>query len=86
MKMPNVFNEFIDVSSKPDSLALFFALLLSGSLEGRALRFDPRGYGCRFDPLDGKTTDSELRSAATTLLHRPNEGLRIPRIPATQST
>ena len=43
-------------------------------LEGRALRFDPRGYGCRFDPLDGKTTDSELRSAATTLLHRPNEG------------
>jgi type IV secretion system protein VirD4 len=43
-------------------------------LEGRALRFDPRGYGCRFDPLDGKTTDSELRSAATTLLYRPNEG------------
>ena len=43
-------------------------------LEGRALRFDPRGYGCRFDPLAGKTTDSELRSAATTLLYRPNEG------------
>ena len=43
-------------------------------LAGRALRFDPRGFGCRFDPLAGKTTDSELRSAATTLLHRPHEG------------
>jgi type IV secretion system protein VirD4 len=43
-------------------------------LEGCALRFDPRGYGCRFDPLAGKTTDLELRSAATTLLYRPHEG------------
>ena len=41
---------------------------------GPVFRFDPRGYGCRFDPLAGKTTDSELRSAATTLLNRPNEG------------
>jgi type IV secretion system protein VirD4 len=41
---------------------------------GTSLRFDPRGFGCRFDPLAGKTTDLELRSAATTLLHRPDEG------------
>src|SRR2546426_12299165 len=31
MKMPHVFNGFIDVSSKLDALALFFARLLSGS-------------------------------------------------------
>jgi type IV secretion system protein VirD4 len=41
---------------------------------GKVFRFDPRGFGCRFDPFAGKTTDSELRSAATTLLYRPNEG------------
>ena len=33
MKMPNVFNRIIDVSSKLDALALFFARLLSGSLQ-----------------------------------------------------
>src|SRR6266705_66039 len=33
MKMPSVFNGFIDVSSKLDTLALFFARLLSGSHE-----------------------------------------------------
>ena len=43
-------------------------------LGGKALLFDPRGNGCRFDPLEGKTTESELRSAATTLLYRPQEG------------
>jgi type IV secretion system protein VirD4 len=43
-------------------------------LGGNVFRFDPQGYGCRFDPLAGKTTDSELRSAATTLLYRPHEG------------
>src|SRR5262245_3880962 len=31
MKMPNVFNGFIDASSRLDTLALFFARLLSGS-------------------------------------------------------
>ena len=41
---------------------------------GTVFRFDPRGLGCRFDPLARKTTDLELRSAATTLLYRPNEG------------
>jgi type IV secretion system protein VirD4 len=41
---------------------------------GTVFRFDPRGNGARFDPLAGKTTDSELRSAATTLLYRPDEG------------
>jgi type IV secretion system protein VirD4 len=41
---------------------------------GTVFRFDPRGFGCRFDPLARKTTDLELRSAATTLLYRPNEG------------
>jgi len=43
-------------------------------LGGKSLRFDPRGFGCRYDPLEGKTTDLELRSAATTLLHNPHEG------------
>jgi hypothetical protein len=32
MKMPDVFNGFIDASSRLDTLALFFARLLSGSL------------------------------------------------------
>jgi type IV secretion system protein VirD4 len=41
---------------------------------GKVFRFDPRGTGARFDPLEGKTTDSELRSAATTLLYRADEG------------
>jgi len=41
---------------------------------GPVHRFDPRGFGSRFDPFEGKTTELELRSAATTLLYRPNEG------------
>src|SRR5919198_3602311 len=40
---------------------------------GKVFVFDPRGRGARFDPLEGKTTDSDLRSAATTLLYRPAE-------------
>jgi type IV secretion system protein VirD4 len=43
-------------------------------LDGKALKFDPRGYGNKFDPLQGLETDFDLRSAATTLLYRPNEG------------
>jgi type IV secretion system protein VirD4 len=43
------------------------------ALIGKVFRFDPRGFGCRFDPFEGKTTDLELRSAATTLLYVPNE-------------
>ena len=43
-------------------------------LNGRSFMFDPRGLGHKFDPFEGKTTDSELRSAATILLHRPQEG------------
>jgi type IV secretion system protein VirD4 len=35
--------------------------------------FDPTGRGNKFDPLEGMRTDSELQSAATILLHRPNE-------------
>ena len=47
MKKPNVFNEFIVLSSKLDALALFFARLLSGSPQGlnQAL-----GMGSRFEP------------------------------------
>jgi type IV secretion system protein VirD4 len=43
-------------------------------LDGRSLKFDPRGYGCKFDPLEGRETESDLQSAATILLFRPNEG------------
>src|SRR5512132_3053677 len=43
-------------------------------LNGRSFMFDPRGLGHKFDPFEGKTTDSDLRSAATILLHRPHEG------------
>src|SRR5262249_6063780 len=39
MKMPNVFNGFIDASSRLDALALFFARLLSGSLYSRRVRW-----------------------------------------------
>jgi type IV secretion system protein VirD4 len=42
-------------------------------LRGRSLIFDPKGQGNKFDPLEGKTTDSDLRSAATILLYRPHE-------------
>jgi type IV secretory pathway TraG/TraD family ATPase VirD4 len=52
-------------------------------LNGRSLIFDPRGYGNKFDPLEGRTTDSGLRSAATILLHRPREG-KTPSSPSGQ--
>ena len=43
-------------------------------LGGKALKFDPRGTGAKFDPLAGMKTDADFRSAATILLHRSNEG------------
>jgi type IV secretory pathway TraG/TraD family ATPase VirD4 len=43
-------------------------------LGGKSLKFDPRGYGAKFDPLAGMKTDADFRSAATILLQRPNEG------------
>jgi type IV secretion system protein VirD4 len=43
-------------------------------LAGKSVKFDPRGYGHKFDPLEGLESDFDLRSAATTLLYRPNEG------------
>jgi type IV secretory pathway TraG/TraD family ATPase VirD4 len=43
-------------------------------LGGKALMFDPRGNGARFDPLEGKETEFELQSAATILLFRAHEG------------
>lgn len=41
---------------------------------GKVFRFDPRGYGHRYDPLEGLDTYDALRSAAYTLLYRPDEG------------
>jgi type IV secretory pathway TraG/TraD family ATPase VirD4 len=43
-------------------------------LGGKSLMFDPRGNGCKFDPIEGMTSEFDLKSAATTLLFRPNEG------------
>jgi type IV secretion system protein VirD4 len=43
-------------------------------LKGKSYIFDPRGNSHKFDPLEGLYTDSDLRSVATTLLYRPNEG------------
>ena len=49
MKMPNVFNGVTDVSSKLDDLALFFARLLSGSLDALDQRAEGRKVGgCLF--------------------------------------
>jgi type IV secretory pathway TraG/TraD family ATPase VirD4 len=36
--------------------------------------FHPGGFGHRYDPLANRHTELELRSSATTILHRPNEG------------
>src|SRR5215211_5876960 len=41
---------------------------------GKVFRFDPGGYGHRYDPLEGRDTYAALRSAAYTLLYRPDEG------------
>ena len=38
------------------------------------LVFDPEKPMARYDPLAGRLTESALRSAATTILYRPNEG------------
>ena len=43
-------------------------------LGGKSLLFHPHGIGHRFDPLEGKETESDLLSAATILLYRQNEG------------
>ena len=43
-------------------------------LDGKAYKFDPRGYGHGYDPLEGKTTEFDLQSAASILLFRSNEG------------
>ena len=43
-------------------------------LDGKSFLFDPKGNGHRFDPLEGKVTEFDLQSAATTLLYRANEG------------
>jgi type IV secretion system protein VirD4 len=41
---------------------------------GRVLVIDPTGIGNRYDPIAGKRTEDELLSAATQLLHKPDEG------------
>ncbi len=41
---------------------------------GEVIVIDPKGYGHRFDPLDGKNTEDDLHSLATYLLFKPNEG------------
>ncbi len=41
---------------------------------GKVLVIDPTGVGHRYDPLLGKYTEDELRSVATNLLFKPNEG------------
>ncbi len=41
---------------------------------GEVIVIDPQGLGHRFDPLEGKQTEDELRSAATHLLFKPDEG------------
>ena len=43
-------------------------------LGGKSFLFDPCGNGHRFDPLEGKETEFDLQSAATTLLFRSKEG------------
>jgi type IV secretion system protein VirD4 len=41
---------------------------------GKVFVFDPTGVGNRFDPLNGKHTDLELKSVAKNLLYKPDEG------------
>jgi hypothetical protein len=41
---------------------------------GNAFRFDSRGYGARYDPLEGRNTYAELEGAAFILLYRADEG------------
>src|SRR3954451_15449826 len=41
---------------------------------GKVFVIDPGGVGHRYDPLQGKHSEDALLSAATNLLHRPDEG------------
>ena len=41
---------------------------------GKVYVVDPDGIGNRYDPLLAKRTEKDLLSAATHLLHRPDEG------------
>jgi type IV secretion system protein VirD4 len=41
---------------------------------GKVIVIDPTGIGDRYDPLMNKKTEDELLSAATQLLHKPDEG------------
>src|SRR3954470_16460158 len=41
---------------------------------GKVFVIDPGGVGHRYDPLQGKHSEDALLSAATSLLHRPDEG------------
>src|SRR3954453_9187975 len=41
---------------------------------GKVFVIDPSGVGHRYDPLQGKHSEDALLSAATNLLHRPDEG------------
>jgi type IV secretory pathway TraG/TraD family ATPase VirD4 len=40
---------------------------------GKVYVIDPTGIGHRFDPLQGKHTDLELKSVAKSLLYKPDE-------------
>ncbi len=41
---------------------------------GKVFVIDPTGVGNRYDPLSGKNTEDEMRSAAASLLFKPDEG------------
>jgi type IV secretion system protein VirD4 len=41
---------------------------------GKVFVIDPRGVGHRYDPLHARSTEDDLRSSASQLLHEPNEG------------
>jgi type IV secretion system protein VirD4 len=41
---------------------------------GPVYRFDTRGYGDPYDPLQGKTSEDELYALAKLLMYEPNEG------------
>jgi type IV secretory pathway TraG/TraD family ATPase VirD4 len=53
-----------------------FTELTSGdkARQGRVFVIDPRGFGNRYDPLEGMRTEDELYSAAKLLMHEPREG------------
>jgi type IV secretion system protein VirD4 len=41
---------------------------------GKVFVIDPRGYGHRYDPLEGKTDEDDLYTLAKHLLYEPHEG------------